>query len=984
VLHRTPAPGAAERTLVDNFDILDDCDDRLPVARLVDRVIFSRFIALTIERPGGGEEPAVYPSDWAVPDIYLERQVTKWPPTGDLLDKYRGGKSILKQFEKPSPEIVRRDYETVRVEHLDSFFADPTVEVYGSNVELSLTPENVVALESTGATFVRLKDKSGSVLIQTALVSEATTPPPVIVELEEPTVASVLSRVGALRKSGVLLEAANVEELRNFGETTVAGKADAPDTRIVVSTSYEMKATQSPESRTAISKLPSKDWLQHAVLPPEELVPQYEIPTFPFVIYLPYRQDWLLEGFARGDLLNSIALAPLEEATIEIFSWDRSKQSTDTTEEYAWESSLESGTTNRATRDIVSDVTRNESWKLTSAGVNIGIMEYVDIGVNAGGDVGTAMTNVNKETIGKIDEATTKATFKARGLRQTKVSEAREFGFEERSTRKLKNPNSGRTITYDAFEVLSAYNIETAPIVDQIQMAVLVDSPISVRFDRQSIINHEGVWRRALLDTALEPGFDAAKWLAAREEYCAVVKEPYCGRCPEEQCGGCKDKAPAAQTPAQASVPAGKAEESSPPGGGWVVRSALSSGTSGDVAAAAQRVVGAGDEVMKAITKVRTATHRIKASYDAGTRRPALDPVILEYRQWLCRKFGFEKLQPAFWSSCTRFEQEFPGRHTPERVEQLTNETGFAWAEALGRSSLAAIALGPISLVALAVELIGDLGWDTGWYSEYTLMGPDDAGLGGLLQTARNEVGLWRQAMQPPPADATQQQAPPPATAPAAVIPTAPTAENEPNPFPDDETARRRVEERALIAHMVEHESHYLEALWRSIGPSDRARLIDTVAGKLGRDVVPEIVGFVGDKIALPFRVEHYAPLKKALVKIRKLISEEPATPAAHVVLPTPGIELHTRVGECDALEPFAVKHREFDLEGAKQRVREQTARAAAAEFETDRFEARLKAKPPELDDPVTHSTGPLTVRVEGFDSKAETPPAAPAAPPTP
>ena len=957
--------------MADSFNILDKCEDRLPVARLVDRVVFSRFVGLTIDRGGGeGAKSAVFPSDYAVPDFYRETQVGAWPPANDLLEKYRGGISLIGEFEKPSDRLSNKPLVVHEADDLDAFLANPEAKVAGGTAKLELTPENVSALIESGSTLVRLPDRSGSVLVQApAQAGEPVAPARVPAEVIAPDLNTLLSDVNRLRAGGLTLKAHNIQALRERGETTVSANGGTPETLVRISGSFA--ATAAPVDTARSIGIPIGKVSNHYRPKTKANIPQYEIPTFPFMIYVPYQQDWTLEGFARGDLLNSIALAPLEEATIEIFSWDRSKESTETTDEFAWESSLEAGTTNRATRDLVNDVTRNESWKLTSAGVQIGIVEYVDIGVNAAGDVGTAMTTVTKDTVGKIVEATTKAAFKARGLRQTKVSESRELGFEDRSTRKLRNPNTGRPITYDAFEVLAAYGIETYPVADRIQLAVLVESPIKVRFDRLTIIAHEGILRRALLDPSLEPGFEAARWLAAREEYCAVVKEPHCSRPDHKHDCKCED------TPSHIVPPPGSAT----PVTGGIKPGILAAAAAGANAAPAdredvgrKRTLAAGDEIIKSIADISSATHRIDTAYYAGVHGAELDKIILEYRQWLFRRFGLEKLQPSFWSCCRRFEVEYPPNRTPERVEQLINETGTAWAEALGRSSLATLALGPLTIVALAVELVGELGLKTGWYSRYTMQGFDDAGLGARLQTAKTEVELWRKAMQPPVADAVVQQPPPSGHATPEVGAQAGTPEKEPDPFPDDETARHRVAERALIAHLTEHKSHYLEAIWRSIGPADRVRLIDSVAGELGPQVTPEILGFFGDQIALPFRTDNYPALASAVADARTKVEADPRTGPERIVLPTPGIELRTRVGGCDALEPFAISHRELDLAEADQRVREAKARAERAEHEAKRFAARLAAQPPQLDDPVTHSNGAVAVRIEDETPDTDTP----------
>jgi hypothetical protein len=53
-------------------------------------------------------------------------------------------------------------------------------------------------------------------------------------------------------------------------------------------------------------------------------LPQQQLASAPQLgFYVPYLQTWTLLGYSRGALLNTIALSPQEETTIELFTWDR-------------------------------------------------------------------------------------------------------------------------------------------------------------------------------------------------------------------------------------------------------------------------------------------------------------------------------------------------------------------------------------------------------------------------------------------------------------------------------------------------------------------------------------------------------------------------------------------------------------------------------------------------------------------------------------
>lgn len=72
-------------------------------------------------------------------------------------------------------------------------------------------------------------------------------------------------------------------------------------------------------------------------LPPQPGTPQpvepeaapnpLDIRSLPLAFHLPFTQTWKLEGYTRGRMVNSFALAPGEEQTVDVFTWDRLKSS---------------------------------------------------------------------------------------------------------------------------------------------------------------------------------------------------------------------------------------------------------------------------------------------------------------------------------------------------------------------------------------------------------------------------------------------------------------------------------------------------------------------------------------------------------------------------------------------------------------------------------------------------------------------------------
>ena len=89
-------------------------------------------------------------------------------------------------------------------------------------------------------------------------------------------------------------------------------------------------ASASPYDGNAMQVRQPPSNASYASIPPPD-PNQISLPRFPLVFFVPYLQDWTLSGYARGALLNTISLGPLEETTIEVFSWERRRRETEDT-----------------------------------------------------------------------------------------------------------------------------------------------------------------------------------------------------------------------------------------------------------------------------------------------------------------------------------------------------------------------------------------------------------------------------------------------------------------------------------------------------------------------------------------------------------------------------------------------------------------------------------------------------------------------------
>ncbi len=201
--------------------------------------------------------------------------------------------------------------------------------------------------------------------------------------------------------------------------------------------------------------------------------PVVTLPRFPLVFYVPYLQDWTLNGYARGALLNTISMGPLEETSIEVFSWERHRRETEDTTGSETENTLEGSVNNKDTLDVVDETRRENGWKL-DVGVDVSY-PGVPIGGHVGFGLKDELTKNTKNATQNINEATIKAATKIKSTRQTKVIETSEFGTETKVVRRLKNPNMGRALNLDAFEVVAHYGVVTRLEKSGVRLAALAE-----------------------------------------------------------------------------------------------------------------------------------------------------------------------------------------------------------------------------------------------------------------------------------------------------------------------------------------------------------------------------------------------------------------------------------------------------------------------------------------------------------------------------
>jgi hypothetical protein len=226
-------------------------------------------------------------------------------------------------------------------------------------------------------------------------------------------------------------------------------------------------------------------------------------------------------------------------------------------------------------------------------------------------------------------------------------------------------------------------------------------------------------------------------------------------------------------------------------------------------------------------------------------------------------------------------------------------------------------------------------------------------GLPGLITEAKKEVKIYQAATSvaalPPPADA------------AAATPQAPAA---PEVFSLNELATANGDFQRLLLHIEANKIYYLNKIWA--GEIPEVRLARFRIKGIDRYIDNELLGFVGDKAAYPLRLDSLPEaladyLRDKVVKFdpnkKERLNGVNTDPVQErgidsAALPTNGVYMESMVGSCEALEPFLLDHRKLDVADKQAEVDRKVEEAKQAAKETERYELRLKQKPPLLEFP--------------------------------
>ena len=629
-------------------------------------------------------------------------------------------------------------------------------------------------------------------------------------------------------------------------------------------------------------------------------------------LVLHYRQCWHPQGYLRGELLNSLSLAPGEELKVEFFTWDRQRIERERASDASRESSVTGSVTSRASLEVVN----NLQFKIGvgthgKAGASLSL-ESLDLPVDVSGEVGT---NFQSELAGAVtttsqtlNEATLTATNVLRASQKTRIVEVSEIGAETRSTRTIRNENRCHTINYDYFEIVERWQV-TLDLL-KAELVARVPLPDIGPIDAAWLLCNEWPLRRHLLDPIYEAGFEAARMVEAERRFRELVTVP---------------------PPVPPIVPAPP-----PPAGG--------------ATAPPDRL---GDELRVLLGRIRSA-------------RQSLDGLAFQQGDWDdLFSFNANRVSRATRKATRIATREYilsvyPGLFG--LIDELHTHRDAPGRELYQRFAIfiqQVEAQGALNIIARPVK------WEA--YPVLAL-GFNDDGLIGSLGAANRRIEELRPAVN---AQASADVVLPAAGASgsagegevASTI-AAPLSIHElvDQQFGFKALAEAQVELERLICHIGHNLNHYLTLHYLEKGVAAWDEILD--ASPHARDIVELRVLAIQDGYAL-FPLRRQAQKARMGAAIRKMVEElrkDMSKFVSCVTLPTHGTVLESRLGECDACEPFIQQHRQFDLGLKAEEVEQASERTRQERAESQRLEVRLNQAPPLLDkDPKT----PAVIHVE-------------------
>jgi hypothetical protein len=234
-------------------------------------------------------------------------------------------------------------------------------------------------------------------------------------------------------------------------------------------------------------------------------------------LFATFEQVWDPKGYTRGELINTIGLAPGEDLTLEFHSWDKTTYKS--VDDLVQESELKISQT--ATQRDSLTVAR-ENTTQTGGRLNIGATIPIEgATVTLGGDASMQISNSVKQTAEQSQQRTVDAANTLKTARKVNIEISRDTGREDKQTRRIVNTNRCHSLSCHYFEVMANYLVQVR--LASLQPCLLLPTP-RANVTSAWVLCHEATLKSAILDNAYLPGFDGAQTLEDQDAFVEIRK----------------------------------------------------------------------------------------------------------------------------------------------------------------------------------------------------------------------------------------------------------------------------------------------------------------------------------------------------------------------------------------------------------------------------------------------------------------------------
>jgi hypothetical protein len=697
---------------------------------------------------------------------------------------------------------------------------------------------------------------------------------------------------------------------------------------------------------------PQKKSLDELILP--RLVPGMGLPV---ALFVPWRQTWKLKGFSRGNLLQSLAMAPQEEIVIELSSWERTvgpvavEQSSETDIKQA----LASSQTSTDTNDIFDELMwrHDFSWQL-SGSIDATISSTgltVSTGVDAFEKGADDLARVAWNSRTNMKEATNKAAESVRARRTTRITQSTETGGEGRVRRKIRNPNQCHTVTYDFFEILAHYEIELDFMPQRLRLVAMVPNPVNYdNFDPLLVRANETALIRGLIDPALAGGFEALRLTRAYEfaQGLINIQANEKRRLRDELMQKFKTQSRVSTDP----IPPSPQE------------------------VAVLEILAAIQKSIRTIHDSASISPSIALNLLTMPNTP-LDPLIRQnFRRWLFLQLCAVKLPGVFAALNELMRSSTPPDISAARM-LLAALPGPGRTPTLGTLNDMTPAEKQEAGLGQAIQnVIGGKGHGPAFLWYYLgrchaegMDVADDMSIATYCDALQRAFRNWETKRDEGDmeiakdvlvklAEAKQDLA-------SGLQDITTTADQLSIAFPFDDLARAQERQEALLKHLNDHKDHYNYAIFQSLPLDEQTnRIVMVSQNRLQIGMFePRVVAMDGKNLAVPLTSFGQSGIREFVDYMAAALTKSLAHPVSGTpedwndtaVVPTPGVTMSSRLGACSTCEDFIEKTRDLELIKLDAFVRQEVAEAT-------RLEARLEAK--DFSDP-TAATAAVRIAID-------------------